>query len=208
MRTPAQLFPLVALVGLLTLAACGGEEIDEAIPMDELEAVEEALWPATPVESWWKTPPDVVRRSLVDLLLAANAPGGPQAGNLDTLIAALRRSGLDVVRLLMLRGQFTLLAPTDVGFAELGITPRNVAALDSRLLADVLRYHMLRGRRLAESVLEANKVPMLKGGFVYPTFNGVITDNLGRSARVVETDLPASNGMLHVVNRVLLPYRP
>jgi uncharacterized surface protein with fasciclin (FAS1) repeats len=150
--------------------------------------------------------------TIVDVAIAANADG-PFAGELDTLIAAVLAAELDGP--LSGNRQLTVFAPTDDTFAAVGITVDQDGVLqvapttadllaDAGLsLADVLLYHVLPGRRKARSILPVSGVPTLFGARV-----GVdgTTLNDGQ-ASIIATDIPASNGIVHVIegDSVLLP---
>jgi uncharacterized surface protein with fasciclin (FAS1) repeats len=105
-------------------------------------------------------------------------------------------------------GPFTIFAPTDAAFAalltELGVT-RDELLADTALLTSVLTYHVIPGR-----VLEADVVPGVQPataqGETFSVGAGlVITDQRGRTANVAATDVLASNGVIHVIDRVILP---
>ena len=100
-----------------------------------------------------------------------------------------------------------MFAPTDDAFANLGLTPENVcAALPAPVLADVLTYHVTNGRRDAASVLDASSMRMLNRDRVTVNAADVqLIDGLGRPANIIVTDVPASNGIIHAIDSVLLP---
>lgn len=144
--------------------------------------------------------------SLVEVAVAANA-SGPYAGAFDTLIAAVGAAEPVVAAALSSRGQLTVFAPTDDAFAalltELGTTPEALLG-NTELLTDVLLYHVAHGRLPSNAVLGKSQIRMLKGGFVYQA-DGKLIDNNGREVGFVVTDIPASNGVIHVIDTVLLP---
>lgn len=144
--------------------------------------------------------------SLVDVAVAANAEG-PYAGQLDILLAAVGAAEPVVATALSTRGQLTVFAPTDAAFeallTELGVSAEDLLA-STELLTDVLLYHVSNGRQPSNAVLGKSQIRMLKGGFVYQS-GGKLTDNNGREVGFVATDIPASNGVIHVIDTVLLP---
>ncbi|MGA1080518.1 MAG: fasciclin domain-containing protein [Steroidobacteraceae bacterium] len=144
--------------------------------------------------------------SLVDVAIAANTEG-PYAGSFDVLLAAVGAAEPVVATALSTRGQLTVFAPTDTAFeallAELNVTAEDLLA-STELLTDVLLYHVSNGRQPSNAVLGKRQIRMLKGGFVYQS-NGILTDNNGREVGFVVTDIPASNGVIHVIDTVLLP---
>jgi len=144
--------------------------------------------------------------TIVDVAIAVNSEG-PFAGQFDTLIAAVLAADTAVLETLDGRGQFTVFAPTDDAFDKLGLNPGNIGDLPTEVLTDILLYHVARGRRDAEDVLASSRIRMLKGGFLMQD-GGVLTDNLGRTANIIVTDVPAANGIIHAIDTVVLPYLP
>lgn len=124
-------------------------------------------------------------------------------GRFTTLVGAVEAAGL--VDALTSEGPFTVFAPTDEAFAALPEGALDALVADTDALSDVLLYHVVEGEVLAADVLELDgqKVETLLGQFVDITIDGemVMIDN----AQVVITDIPASNGVIHVIDAVLLP---
>ena len=135
--------------------------------------------------------------SIVDTAIAVNA----ESGEFSTLIAAVQAAGLDGV--LDGNRQFTVFAPTDAAFAALGLNAGNVAtALDEATLTDILLYHVTTGRKDAAAVVASDTIRMLNGDRVDVTVGGgVFVDD----AQVITTDIRTSNGIIHVIDAVLLP---
>ena len=132
----------------------------------------------------------------------------------ETLTFALEATGLDAA--LDNGGQFTVFAPTDDAFAALeaanpGITEYLVNNPD--VLESVLLYHVTEGRRWSNSVVNKNNpkdVEMLSGGYITVTPEGTIMDmnSLGLvspDATIVAPNVNASNGVIHVIDDVLIP---
>lgn len=119
----------------------------------------------------------------------------------DVLQAAVISAGL--VDVLNGRGQFTVFAPTDAAFiATLGAADEAeaiaiVESLDVEVLTNILLYHVTEGRRNSRSVLAAPRYKMLNG------------QKLSRAtlaaAGIAKTDISAKNGIIHVINSVLIP---
>ncbi|MBL0421789.1 fasciclin domain-containing protein [Ramlibacter sp. AW1] len=105
-------------------------------------------------------------------------------------------------------GPFTVFAPTNTAFAallsELGVTKDQLLA-DRALLTQVLTYHVVPGRVLSSQVPVGVPITTVQGQTftVSPTL--AITDQRGRTARIIETDLLATNGVIHAIDRVILP---
>lgn len=136
--------------------------------------------------------------TLVDVAVSVNE----DTGEFSTLIAAVVEAGL--VDVLSARGQWTVFAPTDAAFAALGLDAANIGtALDGDDLTEILLYHVADGRRYAADVVSSDQIRMLNGGF-----NDITIENgdayIG-SARIVQTDVEATNGVIHVIDAVLLP---
>jgi uncharacterized surface protein with fasciclin (FAS1) repeats len=142
------------------------------------------------------------RPSIVDVAVAANSEG-PYAGSFDTLIAALQRTP-GILNMLDGRGQYTVFAPTDDAFAELGLNPENIADVPLADLENILKYHVANGRRNAESVVGSDRLRMLNGQFIMQD-SGVLTDNQGMTSNIIVADIMAGNGIIHVIDGVLLP---
>lgn len=146
------------------------------------------------------------RTTIVDVAIAANS-SGPYAGQFDTLIAAVLAADPAVLETLAGRGQHTVFAPTDDAFAALGLTPDNIASVPQDALTRILLYHVAHGQRMASDVLASDRIRTLERSFLFQQ-NGTLTDVLGREARIIVTDIEASNGVIHVIDRVVLPFAP
>ncbi len=124
------------------------------------------------------------------------------AGSFGTLLAAAEAAGLvDALR----TKELTVLAPTDEAFAKLGshaiedlLKPANRGRL-----ADILKYHVIPGRVYADGAIEATSAVTLQGSPLgFRLENGQL---LAGKARVLNNDIQASNGVIHVIDSVLLP---
>lgn len=123
-----------------------------------------------------------------------------RAGAFTTLITALKAAGL--VDTLKGPGPFTVFAPTDEAFTQL--PEGTVAKLlgDLPTLRNVLLYHVVPGALMAGDVVKLKTAATAMGQSVtIDTANGARVNN----ATIVKTDLRATNGVIHVINRVLLP---
>ncbi len=140
--------------------------------------------------------------TLLDVALAANA----QTGEFSILIAALQAANPNILQRLSSNREYTVFAPTDAAFqallTELGVTAEQLLS-DRMLLSRVLRYHIARGSLDSSEVLASESIRTLQRRVFQA--NGVLTDFNGRTANIVTTDIPASNGYIHVIDRVLLP---
>jgi uncharacterized surface protein with fasciclin (FAS1) repeats len=121
------------------------------------------------------------------------------AGNFKTLATALQAAGL--VDTLKGKGPFTVFAPTDEAFAKVPKAQLDALLKDKAALTKVLTYHVVPGAVMAKDV-KAGKVKTVQGGeLTVATAGGVTVD----SAKVTKTDISASNGVIHVIDTVLLP---
>ena len=133
-------------------------------------------------------------KTIVDLVLADD-------GEFDVLQAAVVRAGL--VDALNGNAQHTVFAPTDLAFVTTLGVANEAAAIDAvnaltvDALTDILLYHVTNGRRNSTSVLGAPRYQMLNGD--------TLTRDSLVAAGIAATDISASNGIVHVINAVLLP---
>jgi uncharacterized surface protein with fasciclin (FAS1) repeats len=122
------------------------------------------------------------------------------AGSFKTLATALTAAGL--VDTLKGPGPFTVFAPTDEAFAKLPPGTLEALLADRAKLAAVLTYHVVPGKVLAADVVKLTEAKTVQGQSVrISTAGGVQVDN----ARVVQADILASNGVIHVIDSVILP---
>ena len=167
----------VAIAAALTLAACGSDD----------EASEDTVAEDT-----------VAEEVVADGDIVALASGNP---DFSTLVAALSAAGL--VETLQGEGPFTVFAPTDAAFAALPeglleklLLPENIAVLTA-----ILTYHVVPGMVMSTDVT-AGDVATVEGSTI------AITTDMGvmvNGATVVEVDLTASNGVIHVIDAVIVP---
>ena len=121
------------------------------------------------------------------------------AGDFKTLAVALERAGL--IGTLKGKGPFTVFAPTDAAFAKVPKKDLDALLADKSKLASVLTYHVVPGTVMAKDV-KAGKVKTLQGSdLTLSTSDGVKVDG----ANVVKTDIVADNGVIHVIDSVVLP---
>ena len=121
------------------------------------------------------------------------------AGNFKTLAAALTAAGL--VDTLKGAGPFTVFAPTDEAFAKIPKAQLDALLADKAKLTSVLTYHVVPGKVMAKDV-KAGKVKTVQGSeLTVGTTGGVMVDG----AKVTATDIVADNGVMHVIDSVMLP---
>jgi len=166
----------LALVASIAFTACGSDS----------EATEETVTEETVVETEMAT----------DIVALAVATEG-----FSTLVAALTAAGL--VETLQGEGPFTVFAPNDAAFAALPeglleklLLPENIAVLTS-----ILTYHVVAGNVLSTDVV-AGDAPTVEGSTLALTTDmGVMVND----ATVIQADVVASNGVIHVIDKVLVP---
>jgi len=132
-------------------------------------------------------------------------------GNPDLSILVEAVVAADLAATLSAPGPYTVFAPTNAAFAalltELGVTKAQLLA-DKPLLTAVLQYHVL-GARVAKAQIPLGKaITPLAGGFFKIDQSGadfIITDGRNRTSRITATDISASNALVHVVDKVILP---
>ncbi len=171
---------LVVSFCVLGIAACGGQAQEP---------------PATPDSASADSPP---AEPSSDILQTAAA-----AGSFSTLVAAIKAAGLEET--LSGPGPFTVFAPTDDAFAKLPAgTVENLLKPENKAkLIAVLTYHVVPGKLLAKDVVTSTKLKSVQGQELSVVVDGSQVSIDG--AKVVKTDIAASNGVIHVLDSVVLP---
>lgn len=133
------------------------------------------------------------RQDIVDIAVAN--------GSFKTLVAAVAAAGL--VETLKSAGPFTVFAPTDSAFAKLPAGTVEALLKDKAKLTAILTYHVVPGTVLAADVVKLTAAATVQGGTVkIATRDGKVLIN---GAEVLAADVKASNGVIHVIDSVLLP---
>ncbi|MFN2281167.1 MAG: fasciclin domain-containing protein, partial [Anaerolineales bacterium] len=177
-------FLLVALAVVLVLAACAPAAVETV--------TEEPKPTATPVPE----PTEEPAPEMLDIVDTAIADG-----RFTTLVAAVESAGL--VDALKAEGPMTVFAPTDDAFAALPEGTVDALLADIPALTDVLLYHVVEGKVTSDQVVELTQAQTLQGQYVNVQVEDgkVMIDN----AQVIITDIETSNGIIHVIDTVLLP---
>lgn len=125
------------------------------------------------------------------------------AGSFNTLAAAVTAAGL--VDTLKSAGPFTVFAPTDAAFAKLPAGTVEALLADIPKLTAILTYHVLAGKVMAADVLGLNgqSAETVNGAAVAISTTGGV--KLNGSANVITTDIECTNGVIHVIDSVILP---
>lgn len=132
------------------------------------------------------------KKDIVDTAVAA--------GSFKTLAKALTEAGL--VETLKGKGPFTVFAPTDEAFAKLPKETLEAVLKDKKKLTAILTYHVVPGKVMAKDVIKLTSAKTVNGKEVkIDTSNGVTV----QGAKVVKTDIECSNGVIHVIDTVIIP---
>ena len=122
------------------------------------------------------------------------------ANNFTTLLAAVKQAGL--VDALKGDGPYTLFAPTDEAFAKIPQSQLQALLNDKKMLTSVLTYHVVADNIPSSEVVKLKQAKTLQGQSIsINASNGVKVDN----ANVIMTDIVASNGVIHVIDSVIMP---
>jgi uncharacterized surface protein with fasciclin (FAS1) repeats len=124
-----------------------------------------------------------------------------ESGKFNTLAKALTETGL--VEALKGKGPFTVFAPTDEAFAKLPKGTIEALLKDKEALKKILLYHVVSGKVTSEEVVKLNKAETLEGQnvMIQVTDGSVMINN----SKVTTTDVMASNGVIHIIDTVLIP---
>lgn len=135
------------------------------------------------------------KKDIVDTAIAA--------GEFNTLVQALKEA--DLVSTLQGSGPFTVFAPTDAAFAQLppGTLDNLMKPENKQKLASILKYHVVSGQVMGEQAMKLTSAKTLNGqDLTLRTENGQLMVN---DATVTQPDIQCSNGVIHVINKVLMP---
>ena len=182
-----------------TLETIGGQRVDVETRGDRV-MIDGARVTATDIEA-----SNGVIHVIDGVLMPAtkSIPGvADDAGSFSTLLKAVKAAGLSET--LMGEGPFTVFAPTDEAFEALGSTVHELLEPKNRhRLTDILTYHVVPGRVYANQALQAGEAATVEGSKV--RFDVADARLLVDGATIVSTDIEASNGVIHVIDRVLMP---
>jgi uncharacterized surface protein with fasciclin (FAS1) repeats len=126
------------------------------------------------------------------------------AGMFNTLVAAVKAAGL--VETLKGDGPFTVFAPTDAAFAKLpaGTVENLLKPENKEMLVKILTYHVVSGKVMASDVVKLKSAKTVQGQNVsIKVKKGAV--KLNKTTKVVKTDIATSNGVIHVIDSVLMP---
>jgi len=188
-----RLLAATAVLGLVTLAGCSGQPMASPTAPAAEPSTSAPMSPSAAASS-------AAEMDIVDTAVAA--------GEFTTLATALTEAGL--VETLKGPGPFTVFAPTDAAFEALPEGALEGALADKELLTTILTYHVLPGEVVAEQVvtMDGEEVATVQGGNItIQVEDGAVSlvDAAGNTVNVTTTDIMASNGVIHVIDGVLMP---
>ncbi len=187
-RSIALLVPALAIA----IAACSSAASPSAAPTTAPTATPAATAAAAP-----STAPSVPAAMMKDIVQTAT-----EAGSFKTLLAAAEAAGL--VETLQGEGPYTVFAPTDAAFAALPAGTLDGLLKDPAALKKILLYHVVSGSVTADKVVGLTSATSVEGSpIAISVKDGTVY--LNDSAKVVTPDVMASNGVIHVIDEVLLP---
>jgi uncharacterized surface protein with fasciclin (FAS1) repeats len=138
--------------------------------------------------------------SIVDIAVSA-AQQNP--GEFKTLVAAVLAADPSVLATLSRQRQLTVFAPTDAAFAKLGLNAGNIGSVPKATLTKILAYHVVPGARYAADVVASTQLRTLSKGFLAVSLrDGAAYVN---DSKIIAVDIKASNGVVHVIDSVLVP---
>lgn len=196
---------VIAATGALSLAlflgACASDDNETTVGTTSETTTTEATTSETTTEETTTTAAAVEADDIVDTAVAA--------GQFTTLTTALQEA--DLVETLKGEGPFTVFAPTDEAFAALPEGTLDTLLADpSGDLTEILTYHVIPSEVFAADVVELDgqTVETVQGASLTVNVDGgnvSLTDVAGNTINVIDTDIEASNGVIHVIDGVLMP---
>ena len=197
MRRAGATLALVAVAGL-TVAACSDDDSSNA---SASEATEDTATRTTAADDNMQS--DTADEPATDTTIVDIAASNP---DFSTLVTAVQAAGL--TETLAGPGPYTVFAPTNDAFAKLpaGTVETLLEPANKDQLTSILTYHVVPAAVMAADVTAGDVTTVNGATFSVSTDGGVvISDGQGGTANVVQTDIVASNGVIHVIDAVLLP---
>ncbi len=187
---------MIKRISIFTLAVLFVMGCSDPVSVESIEApVSESRRFAPPAD-------DFKKLTIADIVVAVSN----DSGEFSILLAALQKA--ELVGAVDGKQPLTVFAPTNAAFVsllgELGAS--SLDDIDKATLTQVLLYHVVGGRRVASIVLGSDNLHTLQGGkLTVDAKNGALIDANHRSANIVGVDIAARNGIVHVIDRVVLP---
>ena len=175
------------LIFVMVVSACAAPAAEDAAPQATTAPVQQPTATSqAPAET--EMPKDIVDTAIA-------------AGSFNTLVAAVQAAGLEDA--LRGDGPLTVFAPTDEAFAALPTGTVESLRADPEALSQILLYHVVAGKVMAADVSDGLHADTLEGDPV--AFSIVDGKPMINGANIVATDIEASNGVIHVIDAVLIP---
>jgi len=183
-------FGSMAMAGLVALVAGGAVMADECPVAKQQRLAKEAAAGHVQTVAYKAEAKDIVDTAV-------------GAGDFSTLVAAVKAAGL--VETLKGKGPFTVFAPTDAAFAKLpkGTVAELLKPENKAKLAGILTYHVVPGKVMAADVVKLTEAKTVQGKAAKIKVEGGVV--MVDGAKVVKTDILCSNGVIHVIDAVILP---
>lgn len=184
----SKLIAVLAATSVLALGACSSDNT-ETTPETTMATT---VAPATTDT----TAPETTAAALGSVVEVAAA-----SGSFSTLVSAIQVAGL--AGTLSEGGPFTVFAPSEEAFAALpaGLVEKLLKPENKAVLAKILTYHVVSGKVLSSDVKDGAVASVEGSELTFSTTGGVMVND----AKVITPDVPASNGVIHVIDKVLLP---
>ena len=185
-------FTQTFIIAALAVALAGCKKKEDAPAQEPAKPVEPKPAEVKPAEPTPPAPPAAAAKNIVEI--------ATEAGSFKTLLTAVEAAGLTAT--LAGPGPFTVFAPTDEAFAKVPAKDLEALIADKEALTKVLTYHVVQGAVTAKDVAGIPSAKTLQGGeLAIDTSSGVKVGG----ANVVKADITASNGVIHVIDTVLMP---
>ncbi len=192
-KAPIRLAAAIVSIALVT-AACGGDDTEAASSTTAATTSSASKAPSSSTTEASKSSMATTSKDIVETAVAA--------GDFKTLATAL--GAADLLGTLKGPGPFTVFAPTDAAFAKLPAGTLEGLLKDKAALSKILTYHVVSGSVPADKVVTLTSASTVQGSPVTITVkDGVVL--LNGNIKVTMTDIKASNGIIHVIDGVLLP---
>lgn len=200
---------ILSLVGMFAITSC--DDGKKQAELDKVKIEAEAQATAMKLEAEAAAEKEEMRKEAEANSIAAKAMG---TESLSTLVAALKAA--DLATMMMEPGSYTVFAPSNSAFAALpkGTVENLLKPENKEALTKVLQYHVVKGKITADELAKA--IETGKGKYTFGTVTGgeltamrdgdqfIIKDSRGKKAQVVLGNVDASNGVVHVIDNVLM----
>lgn len=191
------LFSIMSAGSLLALSACGQPSVDNTTAPQTAATPANVPTAAPPIAQTPTTP--TASKNLAQLAQSASTQG-----SFTTLSRAVQAA--DLTKQMAEQGPYTVFAPTDAAFAALpkGTVDNLLKPENKQQLVKLLGYHAIPGQ-VTSSQLTSGQVKTVEGSPVTLKVNSTTSTVTVNGAKVIQADIPASNGVVHVVDKVILP---